>query len=116
VVVEASGMVFTAVACGVAREVLEGLAKEAGQALVGRITSWFRLRRRTPATRPTDPRTEATAQPGQTAARTLSPGVLGEVRILAQRRAELLGLPSAQAELLAESVVGYLSTTPAHAG
>jgi hypothetical protein len=118
-VVEASGMLLTTIAYGVAREVLECLAKQAGQAAVGRITSWFRiLRRRTSATRAAGSTTEglAEARPDRATAPALSPGVLDEVCGLAQRRAQLLGLPPDRAELLAESVVGYLSTAPGYAG
>ncbi len=116
-VVEVSGMLFTTVACGVAREVLESLAKEAGHAAAGRIRSRFRFRR-TPATQSTDRETDgsATARSGRIAAGALSPGLLDEVRGLAQHRAELLGLPPDRAEMLAESVVGYLSAAPGQPG
>lgn len=117
-VVEASGMLFTTVACGVAREVLESLAKEAGHAAAGRIRSWFRSRRSAPATQSTGQETDgsATARPDRSATAALSPGLLAEVRGLAQHRAELLGLPPDRAEMLAESVVGYLSAAPGHPG
>jgi hypothetical protein len=99
---EVSAMLFTSIACGVARDVVKSLAEHAGEATAGRIGSWFRGRWRR-RSRP-EPLVTADANAGAP----LSPQLLDEVRGIAQRRAVLLGLPPDRAEILADSVVQYL--------
>lgn len=106
-VAEVSGLLFTTVACGVAREVLESLAKEAGKTAAGRISSWLRIRRR--ADTAPAARGSATHDPDMSPAAPLSPATLDELRGVAQRRAVLLGLPPERAGILANSVVEYLA-------
>ncbi len=105
-VVEVSAMLFTSVACGVARDVLKSLAEQAGEAAAGRIGSWVRGRWRRRS------RSEPMVSADANAATAISPQLLAEVRGIAQRRAVLLGLAPDRAEVLADSVVQYL-TSPA---
>ena len=96
---EASGVLFTTIACGVAREVLETLAKDAGKTAAGKISSWLRIRPR----RPLHDSDTSPAAP-------LPSAVLEDLRGVAQRRAVLLGLPPERADTLASSVVEYLAS------
>jgi hypothetical protein len=100
--VDVSAMLFTSIACGVARDVLKSLAEQAGEATAGWIGSWFRGRWR----RRSQPQPIVAAD--AIAVTPLSLELLAEVRGIAQRRAVLLGLPPDRAEILADSVVQYL--------
>lgn len=115
--VEEASVLFTAVAYGVAGEVLKSLAQSAGRQTVTGLRGWLHRRRR--AVTPTAPEdtafavrhpdaTSASADAVAAPAETLPPHLLTEVQGIAQRRAVLLGLSPEDADLLAEAVVEYL--------
>ncbi|WP_369382920.1 hypothetical protein [Streptomyces sp. cg36] len=108
---EASAVLVTTVAVGVAQDVLKSLAQQAGASLSGRLTAWFAGRRRSRAAN-ADGDPEDGARPGGRAADTapqpLTAEQLDGVRGVAQRRAVLLGLSEDRAGLLADAVVEFL--------
>lgn len=102
---EATQLLFTGVACGVAGEVFKTLAQMSGERATSRMVSWFRMRR--------NRRRQGSAEGEDQAVRPeLTPEALTELRGVAQRKAVLLGLPVDKADILADSVVEYLRAVP----